>query len=341
MSHLKNSFNNAPKLDIAAIKARYNIVDVAARYFDVTRQGARFVALCPFHADRHPSLTLSSHHAAYHCFACGAKGDIFALVQHMERCTFMEAVARITGGTFTQQTPHVLPPLPEAVLSAQTAAENERFLQSLIPYTPACNALREVYRTFEVGVAPVEAAVPPYATYSLRRMGGRLIFPIRSKTGALVGFSGRLLTDAAAHPAPTTKPAPKYLNSSFADGFAKGAHLYALHRALPFVEQKRTLYLVEGYKDALAMHAAGFPNTVALCGTALTPQHILLLTSLAPQLCLLLDGDAPGIAAAQQIAQQLLHRVTTRICLLPEGDDPDSLLKKHGIGWFSLFLPDK
>ena len=331
---------NHSNLDIAAIKARYNIVDVAARYFSVTRRGVRSVALCPFHADRHPSLTLSPNHASYHCFACGAKGDIFSLVQQMEHCTFMEAVARITGGTFTTQTPHALPPLPEAVLSPETAAENVRFLQSLIPYTPACAALREAYRALEVGIAPTSPAVPPYETYSLRRLAGRLIFPIRSKTGELVGFSGRLLTDGAS-PASANKAAPKYLNSSFADGFAKGAHLYALHRALPFVQQTRKLYLVEGYKDALAMHAAGFPNTVALGGTALTPQHIALLTSLAPQLYVLLDGDAPGIAAAQQVVKQLLHIVTTRIVVLPDGEDPDSLMQKHGIGWFYLFLSDK
>ena len=336
------STNSAPKLDIAAIKARYNITDIAARYFNVMRRGARFVALCPFHADRHPSLTLSPTHAAYHCFACGAKGDIFSLVQHMEKCTFVEAAERITGGLFTAHTQPILPPPAEAIISEQTRIENTHFLTSLIPYTPTCRELTATYKDFEVGIAPTQPT-QYYQTYSLQRMAGRLIFPIRNKAGELVGFSARLRDKAKERTQETAqetaqertqKPsAPKYLNSSFTDGFTKGAHLYALHRALPFVQQTRTLYLVEGYKDALALHAAGLPNTVALCGTALTEQHIALLTSLAPQLQLLLDADKAGAAAAQRISQQLLHKVTCRICALPEGEDPDSLFTKQGAAW--------
>ena len=337
------STNSAPKLDIAAIKAHYNITDIAARYVNVMRQGSKFVALCPFHADRHPSLTLSPTHGTYHCFACGAKGDIFSLVQQMEKCTFVEAAERITGGLFTAHTQPILPPPAEAIISEQTRIENTHFLTSLIPYIPTCEALKTTYQHFEVGIAPPQST-QYYQTYSLQRMAGRLIFPIRNKAGELVGFSARLRNKAqeAAQERSqqrSQKPsAPKYLNSSFADGFAKGAHLYALDRALPFVQQSRTLYLVEGYKDALAMHAAGFRNTVALCGTALTEQHIALLTSLAPQLYLLLDGDKAGVAAAQRIAQQLLHKVTCRICALPEGEDPDSLVVKHGVGALAAFF---
>ena len=153
MSNYTSPFNrNHPKIDIAAIKAKYNIADIAGRYIKVTPRGNKFIALCPFHADRHPSLTLSPAHAAYHCFACGAKGDIFSLVQHLEKCTFVEAAERITGGLFSSYAPPPLPPPAQAVISEVTAAENIRFLQSLQPYVPACVGLRDAYRSLEVEI---------------------------------------------------------------------------------------------------------------------------------------------------------------------------------------------
>jgi DNA primase len=312
-------------IDVDAVKRAHRIESVISKYLPLIRKGGNYVGLCPFHPDKHPSLRVSEKLQVYHCFACGAKGDVIHFVQEIEHCSFVDAVSKITGGHFVSPAAaeQPLPEVRKVVLKPSTERENAHFLESLLPYDPGEEVLREVYTLFGVGIAPWQ---PPryYKTLSLERMGGRLIFPIHDAEGRLVGFSSRRLRD-------DNPRVPKYLNSSLSDGFDKSSILYGWHVALPEIRRTQAVYVVEGYKDALALHAVGLTNCVALCGTAFTHKQAELLCSQARQIYLLMDGDAAGLSAAMRIEAQLREQITCHKIRLPRGQDPDSLLLEKGV----------
>ena len=162
---------------------------------------------------------------------------------------------------------------------APTVEMNERYRQTLLPYDPGMEELRETYAAFEVGIAP---AIVPEAWKFTR---GRLIFPIRNAAGELVAFAARYRGDLSA------KKIPKYINSSTSVIYKKDELLYGWYRAEEKVRETGIVFLTEGYKDTLAMHAAGFRHTVALCGTALCTGHIALLKRYTT--CLLYTSPSP------------------------------------------------
>ena len=311
-------------IDVEALKRAHRIETVVSKYLPLMRKGSGHVALCPFHPDKHPSLRISPNLQIYHCFACGAKGDVINFVQEIEHCTFVEAVQKIAGGQFTAPVVPE-PPLPDRrplVCKLRTEQENAQFLASLLPYDPGDTALEAVYRAFGVGISPM-CAYDRYKTPSLQRMMNRVIFPLHNAEGGLTGFAARRIGDQ--------NPAiPKYLNTALSDGFDKSATLYGLHHALPEIRRTQTAYIVEGYKDALALHAAGITNCVALCGTAFTPQQVDILCSQARQLYLVLDGDVAGLSAAVRIQMALRDRITCHKIRLDKGLDPDELFRRVG-----------
>ena len=219
-------------------------------------------------------------------------------------------------------------------LSIRTiGAANRLFASLLQPYVPEDEALRETYRLFGVGIAPPE--VP--ADY--RKMRSRLIFPIRDEKGGLVAFAARRRTDG--------EEGAKYVNSPASPVYSKSRVLYALDRAGEAIRERRFVFVTEGYKDALAMHAAGFTNTVALCGVAFTAGHLRLLAGYTQRIVLLLDADRAGEASMEKIVAMLSCGTDPEgerlepACLfevsrmqLPYGEDPDSLL--HGSGFVSF-----
>lgn len=358
--------------NFAQMKDSLNIVRVISRYVSLVRKGKAYVGLCPFHADKHPSLTVDPVRKLYHCFACGAGGDAITFVQQLEHCSFRDALQKLDLSTTTHtrgdggalrgsvsgvrvrergEAVDLFAPLPLPTVLGSGAeladvrapflipphvpAEHARFLRELLPYHVGCSELTAAYLDFEVGCA-ADLFRPTYHTRTLQMLRSRIIFPIRDVGGQLVGFSGRQRSDR-------TATAAKYINSSAADGFDKGAILYGLHRAKEAIELSGLVYLVEGYKDAIAMHAAGYRNTVALCGTAFTAGHRALLGRLATQVVLLLDGDAAGMAAAQKIVLAL--RSDPQTCAiyavqhpLPQGEDPDSLFRQKGLCGFRRWM---
>lgn len=219
-------------------------------------------------------------------------------------------------------------------LSIRTiGAANRLFASLLQPYVPEDEALRETYRLFGVGIAPPE--VP--ADY--RKMRSRLIFPIRDEKGGLVAFAARRRTDG--------EEGAKYVNSPASPVYSKSRVLYALDLAGEAIRERRFVFVTEGYKDALAMHAAGFTNTVALCGVAFTAGHLRLLAGYTQRIVLLLDADRAGEASMEKIVAMLSCGTGPEgerlepACLfevsrmqLPYGEDPDSLL--HGSGFVSF-----
>ncbi len=292
------------------------IEEVVAAYVPLQRSGAGYVGLCPFHADKHPSLHVHPGKQFFKCFACGEGGDLFAFVQKIEGCSFTEAMGKLakrysidsrewtvdnyagkkkrtdgkgTTGKRTAGSPDKTAnensddqlSVVNSQLSIRTiGAANRLFASLLQPYVPEDEALRETYRLFGVGIAPPE--VP--ADY--RKMRSRLIFPIRDEKGGLVAFAARRRTDG--------EEGAKYVNSPASPVYSKSRVLYALDLAGEAIRERRFVFVTEGYKDALAMHAAGFTNTVALCGVAFTAGHLRLLAGYTQRIVLLLDADRAG-----------------------------------------------
>lgn len=261
------------KLEIEQLKSSLRIEEVVGRYVKLDRKGISYVGLCPFHEDHHPSLMVNPEKQTFNCFACGEHGDAIGFIQKMEHCTFMSAVGKlkIENGELKINERKVKPvdrnsdAKQLSTVTCQLSTEkNLQFFSSLLPYACSNSELTPAYLDFEVGQSPVNV---PKEWYAMRN---RVIFPIRNEAGQLIAFAGRKLTD-------DNPDEPKYINTSTANGYKKSENLYALYRAKEAITRQGFVFVVEGYKDTIAMHAAGFTNTVALCGTALTTGQIALL----------------------------------------------------------------
>lgn len=309
------------RMEIERLKAAIRIEDVVRKYVMLTRRGNSYVGLCPFHDDRHPSLTVNPARKTYHCFACGAHGDVIDFIRRAENLGFEEAVGKLVVRPYEERhiTPQAKPvPPPPPPCPEEQVRRNETFLSALLPYVTGCPELTPAYLDFEVGMSPV------HTPHEWRMMSGRIVFPIRDEDGRLVGFAGRRASD-------DNTDAPKYLNSSDRDGYHKGSHLYGLHRAKEAIRREGFAIVTEGYKDAIAMHAAGYTNTVALGGTAMTDLQAALLSRYTDTLCLLLDGDRAGRDAARKITKEKKPCFAEiRVLTLSEDADPDSLFRHLG-----------
>ena len=311
--------------------------DVVQRYLPLRRNGSSgkaLVGLCPFHDDRHPSLYVNVKEQYYKCFACGEGGDLFKFVQKMEGCDFSGALKILAGWYGLSETDDYRPAkFPPERKRTQPVSEElvsqlhidvllrscRMFLDLLEEYQPEDEMLRETYKAFEVGLAP--ASLPSdYKNYC-----NRIVFPIRNEWGELVAFAGRYRGETKG------TDIRKYINSSTSPIYHKSEILYGLYQAQEAIRQHKFVYITEGYKDVLAMHAAGFRNTVALCGTALTEQHVALLSRYTRYAIVMLDGDDAGQTNGIKSAGLLIQKGFSvgRIVLNPE-HDPDSLLKNMG-----------
>lgn len=303
------------------------------------------MGLCPFHNDRHPSLHIHVEGQYYKCFACGEGGDLFRFVQQMEGCDFRQALKLLAGWYGLSDTdeyrPVKYPPVrkkslpvakdkPELVSPVHIAAllRNHRMVLELLEkYVPEEEVLRETYDLFEVGIASYFLP-PDYDAFCNRQ-----VFPIRNERGDLVAFAGRYRGETKA------TGIRKYVNSPTSPVYHKGELLYGLYQAQDAIRQRKFVYITEGYKDVLAMHAAGFKNTVALCGTALTEQHAALLGCYTSCAILMLDGDEAGQANGYKSARLLAGKgfSTGQIDLAPN-HDPDSLLREKGSDSFIGYI---
>ncbi|MCD8136538.1 MAG: CHC2 zinc finger domain-containing protein [Parabacteroides gordonii] len=311
--------------------------EVVERYLPLRRTGKSLVGLCPFHTDRHPSFHVNVELQYYKCFACGEGGDLFKFVQKMEGCDFRTALKMLSGWYGLSDTDDFRPieyppvkrkPLPVAENKPELVSRmhiesllrsHRMVLELLEAYEPEDEVLRETYKLFEVGQA---SSFLPYAyTY----LCNRIVFPIRNEQGVLVAFAGRYRGETKG------TDIRKYMNSSNSAVYHKSALLYGLYQAQEAIRHHGFVYITEGYKDVLAMYAAGFRNTVALCGTALTVQHAELLRRYTRNVIVMLDSDDAGQTNGFKSARLLAGKGFSvgRTILEPE-HDPDSLL--HAIG---------
>jgi DNA primase len=331
------------------VRARTDIVALVQRRVPLKKSGRTWKGLCPFHDDKNPSMQVNPEMGWFHCFACGAKGDVFDWVMRTEHVEFPEALRILAAEAGVELKRHKGPRGPFEAWEAAMSASLAFFRQELERCREAQEYLerrgldRETVDSWEIGYAPdINGALATHLQkqrfslaeceklFLVRRdpaggyydqFRGRLMFPIRDERGKLVAFGGRLLGEGQ----------PKYINSSDTPLYSKGRVLYGMHRAREALAGGADAILVEGYLDVIACHGAGVKTALASLGTALADDHARLLKRWCGRVVVLYDQDAAGIKAADRACEVLESAgVLARVAVLPEGDDPDSALKKHG-----------
>ncbi len=341
---------------VQQIKDKLSILDVVSQYVKLERAGQSMRARCPFHAERTPSFHVSPERGTYHCFGCNVGGDIFTFVQEIEGLDFKGALKILaekagveivypgragekkgarddrerlfelleTATIFYtgQMTEEAKKYLKERGVSEETAHEF-RLGWASDAWEAASDYLRaKKFSDKEI----VDAGLAVKGDKGLRdKFRNRIVFPIADSAGRIVGFSGRVFGEKA------SPEAPKYLNSPETSLFHKSRILYGFDRAKVAIRKHNFAILVEGQMDLIASHQAGWPNTVAVSGTAFTPEHAQLLKRMSDNLVLALDADQAGIKAAGKAARAALQGgLNVKVAKLPTGLDPADLIVKQG-----------
>ena len=347
-----------PRGFIQDLLARVDIVDVIGRYVALKKAGQNYIGLCPFHGEKTPSFTVSPSKQFFHCFGCGAHGSAIGFLMDHRGLAYTEAIrelaqqagmqvpddtgsdregaARVRGLTEALQrasdyyrrklrdAPVAIEYLKRRGLTGPTAA---RFALGYAP--DAWQSLREAFDTYE-DPRLVEAGLVIVGDEGKRydRFRGRIMFPIRNRRGAVIGFGARVLDGGE----------PKYLNSPETPLFRKGYELYGLFEAQEAIRRRRRAIVCEGYLDVIQLSQAGFEEAVAALGTAVTSHHVAQLFRLTDHVIFAFDGDAAGRKAARRALEAALPVVADEkrasFVLLPEGEDPDSLVRAHGAAAF-------
>jgi DNA primase len=331
-----------------------DVVELIGSYFPLKRAGANFRALCPFHKEKTPSFHVNPARQIWHCFGCGKGGDVFKFVMEYENLDFPGAIRRLaeragiriewehTAGEPSRDQKEQLLKLHDEV--ATFFQDNLRTAEVAKKYLVKRKITAEVARKWRIGYSPDKwdalvqwARARKYKPELLEtgglalrgdkgfydRFRGRLMFSICDEQGRVVGFSGRILTDA--------KDQPKYVNSPETPIFQKSRVLFALDKARRAIIEEKYAVVCEGQLDTISCHEAGIANVVAPQGTALTEQHARILKRYAEEAILMFDADEAGQNAIVRSAEPLWQAgIALRVAVLPEGHDPDSFVKAFG-----------
>ncbi len=352
------------------VRRRVGLVDVISRRVKLVRRGREHVGLCPFHSEKTPSFTVNEDKGFYHCFGCGAHGDVFRFLTDGEGLHFTEAVERLAGQAGVD-VPQLTPEEAEAYdrrtsLYDVMAAAADWYKKELASdgglaardYIKGRGLSDDTVSHFGMGFAPdsrkalkdallsskypedqlIEAGLlikPEDGKPSYDRFRGRIMFPITDVRDRVIAFGGRAMAaDAKA----------KYLNSPETPLFHKGHNLYNLGPARKVAYDLGTVIVAEGYMDVIGLHQGGFLNAVAPLGTALTEDQISLLWRMAAEPTLCFDGDTAGHRAAVRALERALPRLkpgySLQFAMLPTGEDPDSLIAKEGRAAFRKVLEE-
>ena len=352
-----------PQEFIDQLLARVDIADVIGARVPLKKAGREFTACCPFHTEKTPSFTVSPVKQFYHCFGCGQHGTAIGFLMAYDRLSFPEAVEELARQVGLEvphdERPERRGPDPQPIYD--TLEEAARYYQQqlrrhpeahrAVAYLKGRGLSGETAGAFGLGYAPAgwdnllialgtdEAAIRRLDTAGLLleasggrrydRFRDRVMFPIRDARGRVVGFGGRVLGDGK----------PKYLNSPETPVFHKGRELYGLYEARRVPGTIERLIVVEGYMDAIALAQHGIRNAVATLGTATTGEHLDRLFRTAPEVVFCFDGDRAGREAAWKALTAALPHLRegreARFLFLPEGEDPDTLVRKEGAEAFS------
>lgn len=345
---------------INEIRRSVNIVDVVSDYIPVEQKGRNYFALCPFHDDHNPSMSISPDKQIYTCFVCGAHGNVFNFVMDYEHVSFIDAVKMIGRrvGVNIDLPTHYKKPKEKGLEDLYNIYDiANKFYQNNLS-TKEGNDAREylsnrdfkedVIKEFGIGLSLnnklSSMLLKKYDKDILIRSGicnesggnifdaftERIMFPLWDIDGNVVGFSGRIYK---------TKDSSKYVNSKESDIFKKGKLIYNYHRAKEEVRKKKFVLVVEGFMDVIALYKVGIKNVVAMMGTAVTNEQANLLKRLSTNIFLCFDGDSAGNMATMSCANELTKvGITPKVIRLPENLDPDEYIKKYGSDNFNDYL---
>jgi len=352
-----------PPSVVQQVQEGNDLVEIVSGYVALKKSGQNYLGLCPFHGEKSPSFTVSPAKQLFHCFGCGAGGNLFTFLMKMEGLTFPDAVRSLSqriGLVITESTAATPEARQKVRLRSLLQLATQRFQEQLgddraakaRAYLTERGVNEAALDGFGLGYALPgwDSLMTPLvrkgwtaqelidAGLIIRRNDGsgyydrfrdRLIFPIRDLQGQTLGFGARALPDG------TEDTQPKYLNSPETALYSKGRILYGLDRARAAAAKSGYLVVVEGYFDVIAPHQAGFTQVVATLGTALTTAHLTLLQRLVPRVVLLFDPDPAGVNATLRTVDLFLeHGMDAAVATLPSGDDPDSFLHRFGLPAF-------
>jgi DNA primase len=351
-----------PESFIEELLGRIDIVEVVERHVPLKRAGREFQACCPFHDEKTPSFTVSPQKQFYHCFGCGAHGSAIGFMMNYEGLEFPDAVeelARNAGmkvpreaGTVKRRSPDLYEVLEDA---AKYYAARLKEHQPAIEYLKGRGLSGEIAREFGIGYAPAgwDGVLKALGTNDekraqLKQVGligdgnhgqfdkfrNRVMFPIHDRRGRVIAFGGRALDDDG----------PKYLNSPETELFHKGRELYGLYLARRKQGRMDRILVTEGYTDVVALAQFGLRNTVATLGTATTSDQAEQIFRAADEVVFCFDGDNAGRKAAWRALENTLPLLRegrqARFLFLPEGEDPDSMVRGAGVDAFTQLLDE-
>ncbi|WP_330110640.1 DNA primase [Methylophaga thalassica] len=346
-----------PPQFIDELLARVDIVDIIDTRVALKKAGKNLHACCPFHNEKTPSFTVSPDKQFYHCFGCGAHGTAIGFLMEYDQLSFPEAIQELADQVgMTVPTTQNVSQSPQQknlydlmdkvsqfyVHQLQTHPERQIF----VDYIKSRGLSKNTIEMFGIGMAPdgwdnvlktfgssqtlvkqlldTGLLIKNDAGRIYDRFRHRLMFPIRDRRGRVIGFGGRVLDDST----------PKYLNSPETPIFHKGTELYGLYQARKQNRKLERILIVEGYMDVIALAEHGITNAVATLGTATTPDHLRQLLRTAPEVVFCFDGDRAGREAAWRAAENALPMLggnqQLKFMFLPDGEDPDSMVRRHG-----------
>ncbi len=360
-----------PQETLEQILSATNIVDLVGRYVKLRRAGSGFVGLCPFHNEKSPSFNVSPSRNSYHCFGCGAGGNAFRFLMEHEGLQFMEAVKRLADAAGIRIQEEVWDANAERDAKERSALmkvhrEISAWFHQLLMRHPAAAGARdylkargvsaEVAKRWQLGFAPgsgpalrgwmekhgfsegllVRAGVlgasdDARGSRTYPRFRNRLMFPICNDQGEVIAFSGRVLPGDS-HPA-------KYTNSPETPIFNKSRVLFGFHHSRRAILKASQVLICEGQMDLIALFEAGFENVVAPLGTAFSEAHARTLKRHADEAVLCFDSDSAGLKAAERAFRIMAPTgLSVRMAALPEGEDPDTMVRNHGPEAFAALI---
>ena len=329
--------SNASLSIVQELLSQVDIVDIVSHFVDLKRSGRNYVALCPFHSERTPSFVVSPEKQIFKCFGCGVGGNAITFVQKYENLSFWEAVKRVAE-------------IARVELPKDFFKENEKFrsleesglraakffnrkLSAIEEYLKSRGIEKAVADKFLLGYAPQgylkELGIRREDAENLGLLGkggreffkNRLVIPIFSHSGSVVGFAGRALSE---------NQQPKYINTPETEIFKKSSILYGFFQSKKEIIEKREVVIVEGYFDVISLHKIGVRNAVAPMGTSLTENHVKFIKRYSDSPLLMFDGDSAGKKATIRSAGLFFKEgCEPMVVQLPEGEDPDSLSRKN------------
>lgn len=353
---------------IQEVMSRADIVDVVGQFVRLKKRGTNYIANCPFHNEKSPSFSVSAAKGIYKCFGCGKAGNVVSFIQEHEKLSYPEAIRWLADyyKIALQETERSPQQQQQQMAGEALRMLNEyaaKYFYDTLMHTEEGQIIgmsyfkqrgfrQEIIDRFKLGYNPEnndtfykDASSKGYNNDILEKAGlvknrngiyhdvyrGRVIFPIQSMTGRILGFGARILK--------SNDRAPKYINTPENELYLKSKILYGMFQSRQAIAKQDECFLVEGYTDVISLHQGGVENVVASSGTSLTEDQLRLIGQLTKNLTILYDGDAAGIKAALRgLDMALSQSFNVKLVLLPDGEDPDSFVQKSGASKFHEYV---